>query len=225
MGILSATQAIQIAIDSIEQRNDLPPRKQEEAIQIMSNILEQEWYIKWDQQSIIDSLKEFKKKTGKAPTVTDLTEKGMPKSLTIQTHFHMSASLLLKQLFPENRVIKKSTNIYGFKTEDDWLNCFAEQFEKHKKQGMSCRRYDLLRDKGTPSWNTITRHCGYISWSEAIKRTKVDINYTNYNKKIKTATNIHIANTTSPTIEKFEAINKQRKELNLELYNILTNKK
>lgn len=94
MSILSTIQAIEIAIESIEGREDLPVKTREEAIQRLKNMSDRDWYIKWDKESIIQALNDYKTRTGKAPTVTNLVETGMPKSLTIQSHFHMKASAL-----------------------------------------------------------------------------------------------------------------------------------
>lgn len=225
MSILTIMQAIQIGIESIEKRNDLPPQTQQEAIKIIKRIAGRDWYIHWDKDSIIKALQDYKQRTGKAPTVTNLTETGMPKSLTIQTHFNMKASLLLKQLFPENRNTKKQivkrNNIYGFNTKQQWLDCFSEQFNKHLCDDMCSKRYDLLRDEGTPTWNTIARHCGLSSWIKLMDEAGVEYSQ----KKFKTAKELYISSTTSPTVEALNAANQERKRLNNELYQLLSIKK
>ena len=135
-----------------------------------------DWYIRWDKESIIKALNDYKEKTGRAPTVTNLVETGMPKNLTIQSHFHIRASEFLKQLFPENRNLKKNAKPYskfGFETEEEWLNCFAEQFKKHLCPDMCSKKYDLLRDKGTPTWSTIAKHCKMTLWKELMEAAGV----------------------------------------------------
>lgn len=224
MSILSTCQAIQIAIDSVGAREDLPPKTREEAVEILKRISSRDWYVQWDKKTIIAALEEFKRRNGKAPTVSNLTETGMPKSLTIKTHFHMNASLLLKQLFPENRDTKndinKRMNIYGFKNEEDWLECFRTQFNKNIENGISSKKYDLIRDDGTPTWNTIARRCGCTTWTELME--KAGVKY--MRKGSHTARSVHIRRITSPTLERLESINKQKKKLNKELYEILSKK-
>lgn len=224
MSILATTQAIQIGIESIEIRDDIPSKTKQQAIKLLQSLEQADWHKGWDEESIIQTLQDYKKRTGIAPTVTSLKEYGMPKSVTIRSYFHMSPSLFLKRLFPENQKMRHVnpclSNPFGFKTEADWLNCFIEQFNKHKADGMSSRKYNILRDKDTPTWDTIARHCGVPTWSSLMEKTGVE-----YPKKIKTAKSIYIANTTSPTIERLEAINKQREIFNTELYDLLTAKR
>lgn len=224
MSILSTLQAISLGIESIKKRSDLPQKKQQEAIKILERLSSRDWYINWDKESIIKALRDYKERTGKAPTVTNLVETGMPKSITIQSHFQMRASLLLKQLFPENRNLDNKKTIYhnpfGFNTEDEWLNCFIEQFNKHSNKNMTSQNYNILRDKGTPTWGTIAKNCGMSTWGDLMKRAGVEYPA----KKNKTATNVKIRNTDSPTLKKLEELNTQRYLLNLELYEILTKK-
>ena len=74
-------------------------------------------------ETIIEALIKYKRRTVRAPNITNLTQTGMPKSVTIQTHFGMKASLFLKQLFPENGLGKQTVamryNPYGFETDKD----------------------------------------------------------------------------------------------------------
>lgn len=224
MSILSTIQALQICIESIEKREDIPKKTKTEAIEHVKRLMGRDWYIQWDKESIIKALTDYKERTGKAPTVTNLTETGMPKSLTIQSHFHMKASLLLKQLFPENRTAsessKKRNNPYGFETEGQWVCCFRGQFNKHINEGMCCKAYDHLRDKGTPTWSTIARHCGTSSWERLMEIA--DVRYTK--PVCRTASHVYINSSTSPTMERLENINKKRESLNKELYDILSKK-
>ena len=74
-------------------------------------------------ETIIEALIKYKRRTVRAPNITNLTQTGMPKSVTIQTYFGMKASLFLKQLFPENGPGKQTVamryNPYGFETDKD----------------------------------------------------------------------------------------------------------
>ena len=219
---LSTMEAILIGITSIEQRTDIPEQTKQLAIERLTNLSKRDWFVQWDKESIIAALQKFKNEHGYAPTVTNLSETGMPSNLTIQSHFNVKASSFLSQLFPENREIsskkKKRSNCYGFNTEEDWMNCFIEQFNKHLNDGMSARKYNILRDNGTPTWDAIARHCNVQTWSELMAKANVK-----YNKKVvKTATNINIVDVSSPFLDKLEHLNDERKQLNKELYEILT---
>lgn len=223
MSILTTTQALQIGIESIEIRDDIPPKTKQLTIELLQSLEKADWHKGWDEESIIKALQDYKERTGIAPTVTSLKEYGMPKSVTIRSYFHMSPSLFLKRLFPENQKMRhvnpQLSNPFGFKAEADWLNCFIEQFNKHKAEGMSSRKYNILRDQDTPTWDTIARHCGLSTWTSLMEKAGVE-----YPNKTKTAQSLFIANATSPTIERLEAINKQREIFNTELYDILTEK-
>ena len=220
MSIISTEQAIQIGIESIRLREDIPPKTKEQALRLLGKLEQADWYRNWTKESIIEALNDYKERTGKAPTVTNLKERGMPNSVTVRSVFHMSPSLVLKRLFPENRRINGADseilNSFGFETEDDWLNCFVEQFNKHREEGMCCKTYNALRDNGTPAWNTIAHHCKITSWSELMKKTGVEY----IKNKRETAHDIYISNATSPLVDKLEALMKERRKLNQELIDL-----
>ena len=217
-------ESVNIAIESIRQRDDLLPSVKDAVIRTLDNISQRDYYVHWTKDSIIEALRDYKRRTGRAPTVTNLTETGMPKSLTIQTHCGMKASLFLKQLFPENRPTKQDVsmryNPYGFETVDDWLECFALQFMKHI-DGICAKKYNIARDEGTPTWETIARHCQCANWKELMDKAGVE-----YKKKVKNATQIYVSDAGSPLIDKFEKLTKERQRLNQELFEIFgTSKK
>lgn len=225
MGILTTLQAIQIGIDSIRQRNDIPQKTKENAIHLLQGIEKADWYREWDKEKVIKVLTEYKERTGITPSTNTLKEYGMPKGVTIQSLFHISPSLFLKRLFPDNRTMRYAnlevSNPFGFENQEDWLNCFIEQFNKHKTEIDNSKRYNLVRDNNTPTWGTIAKHCGLTTWKELMKKAGVEYQ----EKKIQTATNIHIVNFTSPLVTKLEAINQRRAELNAELLDILSIRK
>ena len=218
MSVVTITNAIQMGIESIELRDDLSDKERGEAVKLLTNLLKRDWYNKWDKESIIKALFDYKERNGVAPTVTNLSEFGMPKNTTIQTYFHMKASLLLRQLFPENKTKPaKKLSEFGFSEREQWISCFVQQFNKHLEEGMSSRRYDLLRDHGTPSWSTIARNCDVSTWAELMGLAGVK-----YPKKPVTTVKImRISRSSSPTIEKLENIMSQRRILNDELNTIL----
>ena len=217
MGKITFQKAIQIAIGSTRDNNVIDEKERSETIKILENVLKRDYFTYWDKDKIIEALMDYKERTGLTPTVTSLTEIGMPKATTIRTHFHIKASLLLKQLFPENRRTrpeKMYTNPYGFDTEEAWLKCFTEQF--HKCGCPTSRRYNALRDKDTPTWNTIARYLKLKGWKELM--TKAQVSYPN---KVGTASEVQLTSTTSPTLEKLEEIVRQKQRLNDELLDVL----
>lgn len=162
-------------------------------------------------------MKDYKERTGVAPTSTSLKEHGMPKGVTIQSLFHMTPSHFLKQLFPETRSLQgvdaQVHNAYGFETEQDWLNCFAEQFNCHKHEEMCCKKYNIVKDKHTPTCETIARHCHVTTWRALMEKAGV-----RYDKKTyQTASELRVTGFKSPLVEKLDAINKERARLNKEL--------
>lgn len=169
---INASSAFSVAIESVRMRTDLTEKQKEEITSLLHNAAQRDWFVHWDKEKIIRALLDYKERTGCAPTVTNLTETGMPKSLTIQTHFGMKASLLLRQLFPEQRRtrddILSSKNPFGFVTQEQWLTCFKEQYKKQSgadRAKVRSREYDAHRDNGTPAWYTIAVHCGVKTWN------------------------------------------------------------
>ena len=183
MSILSTVQAIDLGIASIEARDDIPPKTKEQAIRLLKSLEQADWHKSWSKESVIDALNAYKERTGRAPTVTNLKEHGMPKGVTIQSLFHMSPSLLLKRLFP--------------------------QFNKHKEEGMCCRQFNVLRDECTPTWETVARHCKIATWTELMKKAEVEY----INPKIETVSSFEIVGFKSPLAEKLEALNEERKQI------------
>lgn len=213
MSILSTAQALQLAVSSVEQRSDLPPKTKAQAIKLLQSLEQADWHRSWTKESILQALNDYKQRTGKAPTVTILKEHGMPKSVTVQAVFQMSPSLLLKRLFPENQkqrhVNPTLSNPFGFETAEDWLNCFREQFDKHKTEGISSRRYNALRDPNTPTWETIARHCKLTTWTELIE--KAEVKYIKHQRAA--AAPVRITGCKSPYLDMLEAANQKRELL------------
>ena len=213
MSILSTLQAIQLGIESIEARSDIPARKKEQAIKLLSSLEKSDWYKNWSKESVIKALNDYKERNGRAPTVTNLKEHGMPKGVTIQSLFNMKPSLLLKLLFPENRNLKHNnpeiSNPFGFEKPEDWLNCFTVQFNKHKEEGMNCRQFNFLRDEGTPTWETIARHCKISTWTSLME--KAGVKY--IKPKRETAKNLELNDFKSPICEKLDALNRERRQI------------
>ena len=213
MSILSTVQAINLGIASIEARDDIPPKTKEQAIRLLKSLEQADWHKSWTKEKVIEALNAYKERTGLAPTVTNLKEHGMPKGVTIQSLFHMPPSLLLKRLFPENRkpnhVNPELSNPYGFEKPEDWLQCFRDQFNKHREEGMCCRQFNVLRDDCTPTWETIARHCKIPTWTELMK--KADVEY--ITPKIETVNSFEIVGFKSPLAEKLEALNEEKKRI------------
>ncbi len=199
MSASTTIDALKIGIESIQLRTDLTDKTKSDCVRLLQAMMGRDWYIHWDKQSIIEALMAYKEEHGVAPTVTNLAERGMPKNLTIQTHFNMKASLLLKRLFPEQRARRKQ-NPWGLENREEWLACFREQFDKHKANGMTSRKYDVLRDPSTPSWGTIARYCGIDTWTELLTAAGVEAP----GKGAKTATTIRVSRSVSPLLEDIE---------------------
>ena len=225
MSILSTEKAIILGIESIELRTDIPPKTKEQAICLLRSLEKSDWHKSWDKESVIKALKDYKERTGRAPTVTNLKEHGMPKSVTIYSLFHISPSLLLKRLFPENINLRyvnpEIFNPFGFDSEEDWLSCFIEQFNKNKHKGINCRQYNILRDKNTPTRETIARHCGLSSWAELMKKAGVEYP----EKKRQIAQRLYVSDAKSPIVEQLKELTRERERLNNELLQILSGKK
>ena len=204
MSTNTTIDALKVGIESIELRTDLTDKAKSDYIRLLQAMMGRDWYIHWDKQSIIKALMAYKEEHGVAPTVTNLAERGMPKNLTIQTHFNMKASLLLKRLFPEQRTRRKQ-NPWGLDSREEWLACFSKQFDKHKSNGMTSKKYDVLRDPSTPSWGTIARYCGIDTWTGLVAAAGVKIP----GKGVGTATTIRVTESVSPLLDDINSILKK----------------
>jgi hypothetical protein len=219
--MFSIQQAIEIAAQSVKMRTDLPTATYQEVLGKLERLSRQVWNKSWNKETIIEALQRFKEENGRAPIVTDLNQKELPSGGTIQAYFHTTPATFLKQMFPENRCRPKSFNrgkVYGFVTEEDWLQCFTEQFNKHLCTEMNGRVYNQLRDDSTPTWNTIARNTGTITWTKLMK--KAGVKYLG-NRGIETAHTLLIEDADSPLIIKLGHMNSERRALNEELKQIL----
>ena len=216
MSMFSIHQALDVAIESVEMRTDMTYKQQQEVLFLLNRMKTKDCYNKWDKESIIECLMKWKEEHGRPPTTTNLREVGMPHAATIQRFFDMTPSVFLKQLFPElipfHRVV---VNEWGFTTDQEWLDCFAEQFNKHICQDMSSKKYDVLRDENTPAWGTIARHCKIVGWLELMERAGVT-----YPDKIDTAEELVVRKVESPVIKQWnDLLDKQDRHLK-ELYEV-----
>lgn len=225
MSMFSLQQAIEIAAQSVEMRTDLSPATHREVLEKLENLSKHVWMTSWNKKTIVEALHKFKEENGRAPNVTDLNLKCLPSGGTIQAHFHITASLFLKQMFPENRCQPHSfnrNNVYGFVTEEDWLECFITQFNKHLCPEMNARYYDRFRDDSTPTWHTIAKHTGTLTWGNLMK--KAGVKYVG-SRGIETAHTLILDDADSPLISKFSRMIEERQALNEELVMILTKRK
>lgn len=211
MSILTISQALEIAIESVEKREDIFPATKKEALEKLKKLSKKDWYKQWDKDLIINALKQFETDNGRTPSVTDLKEVGMPNSLTIQTYFHMSASKFLQFLFPSRDYGSSRKYRHLYRTTNDWLECFKQQFNKNIENGLCGKKYNQLRDINTPMWETIARHCGVHTWGELTTLAGVETPQAKRRKQQP----LFIAYTTSPTIKRLEQLNKQAEELNM----------
>ena len=72
-----------------------------------------------------------------------------------------SVKEIISEDVSENKI--EQTLNYDMLTKDEWLKYFAEQFNKHLCPEMNGRVYNQLRDRGTPTWDTIARYTGDIT--------------------------------------------------------------
>ena len=209
---ISNLKILQLAVESIELREDLPEEQKTAAIRQLQAFGQKDWYHRWDKGSILQALQDYKARTGSAPTVTNLKEPGMPKSLTIKNTFHMDASAFLRKLFPELNQMRHCNPTYaspfGFQTKEDWLGCFRTQFQKHRKQITSAKKYNIVKDEKTPTWGTICNHVGVSTWTELMEIANV-----HYMKRASNAKALTLISASSPYLEMLKEINETREEL------------
>ena len=221
MSILSIEKAIDLAMESIELRDDIPPGTKQCAISGLKSLKQRDYYKKWDKDKIISKIKEWTEENGRVPKSPNFNEFGMPHHATVRKHFGITPAALDKRLYPELTTTRYEPNPWGFVTNEDWICCFREQFTKHSDKIASERMYDGLRDKNTPCAGTILRHCNIANWNDLLKAAGVK-----YQKKKKKITasdaDIKLTDSYSPTLAKVEALNQERDRHLQELYEVVT---
>ena len=165
--------AMDMAIRALQEKEQTEEVTQ--AIHRLQQLAKRDLVAQWSRESILEALENWRKAhDGQAPTVTALAEPGMPGCNIIQKHFGMRASAFLRQQYPQKVTPRHRPNRYGFTMEQDWLDCFREQFEKHcLDEGFSSKTYNVLRDKNTPLWATIAYNVGTSQWGELMQKAGV----------------------------------------------------
>lgn len=210
---MTTKDALELAISVLQENQQ--NAKYSEAVKLLQNLQKRDMIMQWSQETIIAALDSWKDQHGKPPTVTHLIEPGMPGANVIQKHFGVRASALLNKLYPPDDTPTPPQNQYGYLSSDDWLSCFREQFLKHcNESGFSSKTYNMFKDKGTPLWMTIARHCGTTQWSKLMELANVS--YPTRIEQYKTGT-LHISSIKSPWLERFEAAVEKRQELDRQL--------
>ncbi len=207
---MTTKEALELAIITLkrEEHNE----KNSEAIKRLQQLQRRDIVAKWSKESIIEALEKWKDQHGRPPTVTNLIEPDMPGANIIQKHFGMRASALLHKLYFSNDNTVPRKNQYGYQSPEDWLSCFREQFLKHcHEEGFSSNTYNMHKDKGTPLWMTIARHCGTTQWSKLMELAGVKYPGQKEQKKV------HISAVKSPWLERLEAAITKREALDKHL--------
>lgn len=212
---------MEIAIQSVEQRSDLTDTGKKDVLKKLYSITKTVTRNNWNKETIIEALHKYRNIHGKPPAVLDLTSEDLPSGYVIISHFHCSPATLLRREFPETKRAR-AQNAFGFSTEQEWIDCFSKQFNKHLYPGMNSRKYNQLRDKGTPAWETIARNTGYTTWHELME--KAGVKYLG-SRGIETAQVLVVKESVSPIVSKLDEINSERRALNDELKQILQNKR
>lgn len=194
-------KAMEMAIQALHEKEQTDEVQQ--AIHKLQRLAKRDLVAEWSQESIIEALENWRKEhDGAIPTVTTLVEPGMPGCNIIQKHFGMRASAFLRQQYPPKITPRYKPNRYGFTREQDWLDCFREQFQKHcNTEGFSSKTYNTLRDKNTPLWATIAYNVGTSQWGELMK--KAGVVYPNRPKVIDPS-QVHVRLSHHPLVDKYE---------------------
>lgn len=216
---MTAKEAIDIAISELEIHHD--NLQYQEAVKVLQKFQRKDMVMKWSKEKILLSLDTWEKQHGVPPTVTNLIEPGMPGAGIIQKYFGVKASAFLRSKYGVRNSPTKHKNKYGFTTQDDWLNCFRDQFNKHSNdQEFNSKTYNVLKDDGTPLWETIAKHCGISQWSKLLKLANV--HYPNKIKNQEPGT-VAVTSIKSLWLERFELAVKQREILNDKLIECIKN--
>lgn len=213
---MNTKEALELAVNVLEKEKT--NTEYSKAIKLLRQLQRRDLVAKWTQDSIIAALDKWKDKNGIPPNVTSLTEPGMPGASIIQKHFGMGASAFLHRRYPNYDLIPPK-NQYGYKSEDDWINCFREQFLKHcHEEGFSSKTYNMLKDKDTPIWSTIASHCGTTKWSKLMELAGVK--YPGKPKQYERG-KLRITVVKSPWLERFEAAVAERRILDQRLIEVI----
>lgn len=206
---VTTKKAMDMAIQALQEKEQTDEIQQ--AIHKLQRLAKRDLVAEWSRESIIEALENWRKEhNGSIPTVTALAEPGMPGCGIIQKYFGMRASAFLRQRYPSRITSRHKSNRYGFSREQDWLECFREQFEKHcRTEGFNSKTYNTLRDKDTPLWTTIAYHVGTAQWGELMN--KAGVKYPDRRENADPDL-MHVRVSNHPLIDKWEACQKRAEE-------------
>ena len=223
MGMYTIQQALEIALKSVESDESLSRATRREVMEKINTVSKTTWRKSWNQETIRKAIHSFMEEHGRLPNTADLRLNNMPSEPTIRAYFHMNLTTLLITEFPEHRFYKISPKAekYDMLTREEWLNFFSEQFNKHLCPEMNGRVYNQLRDRNTPTWDTIARYTGDITWRKLMQ--SAGVKYLGSRGR-ETAHIIVVDNAESPILDKLNMINDERRVLNEELRQILLEK-
>lgn len=197
---ITIIKALNIAISAISQLPDNEENRQ--AIIRLQNLKQRDCYIQWTKETVFEALDKWKAEHNRNPTVTNLTEPDMPKSVTIQKLFDMRASAFLNIYYPIDKP-KRNTSKYTIKTKQEWIDDFITQF--NSLQPRTSKEYNAQRDPNSPTWNTIARYLGIGTWYELLELTKVNTKCLDRQAPYNTHKTLTV-NSTSSLYEKLETL-------------------
>ncbi len=175
---ITRPKAIEIAIDAISRLPDSNQNRQ--AIERLINLQNDCKAMNWTARTVHQVLSEWRDSHGRNPTVTDLTEPGMPKAVTIKKIFDMKASAFLNIYYPKENNRQKCSK-YTVKPKEEWISDFVAEFNRIKPK--SAKDYNAKRDPGSPTWLTIARYLKLSTWKDlleitGVKKEKSEVNHT-----------------------------------------------
>lgn len=225
-------QSLQIAISAIKQLPETPENTQ--AIERLEGILSdcKITGTYWTKEKVFEALNKWRDEHGRNPSVTNLSEPGMPPSSTIQRLFDMKGSAFLNIYYPRT-TRAESKSKYTVKSEQEWIENFVEQFNKIKPSSAS--DYNAKREKGTPAWATIAKYLNLSTWHELLKKTCVNTHSLKVKNGLEQEPKVYYVDSTCSTYNKlkdlFEKVYKadlnfceKEKQRTVELYKARTSK-
>lgn len=166
---MTAKQALRLAISALKAQPETEQTRA--AIERLEQLKESSLVTHWTKELVTERLNKWRDSHGRNPTVTDLAEPGMPKCSQIKRLFDMKATAFLNIYYPADKP-KQPRSKYTEKSREEYIAEFKSEYERIKPH--SCKEYNVKRRDDSPTWLTVARYLGVVSWKELLELTAVD---------------------------------------------------
>ncbi len=159
----------QAVLDAIEILSRNQENKQ--TVSILKEIYDELPLIRWTENNVLDAFAQFILENGRLPTAGDMCVT-LPSKPTLNRIFNVSGLVEFeKKYFPEYFKKTNRTSPYWWFTEEDFRNCFLENYNTIRGGlYVKYKDYDLYRKPGSPTLDLIIKKLGCQTYNELLQK-------------------------------------------------------